>query len=154
VKFRVVLIEMQFTSNIVALVLQSVLPHEASAAKGSEKSEDSGSRAAPKTPAMTNQQQYSKQQKAAKRRSQRELIIWDTKREEAVIQVQFLQKIIGIQLNLKHIAIMSKDKVFLYDLAGMIFVHRLNLEHHLGRVQLVANISGERPLLFYSNSAD
>lgn len=71
-----------------------------------------------------------------------------------MIQVQFLQKIIAIQVNLKHIAIMSKDKVYLYDLAGMIFVHRLNLEHHLGRIHLAANISGERPLFFYSNSTD
>ena len=82
---------------------------------------------------MTNQK-LTKAERAAKRRSQRELIIWDTKREEAVIQVQFLQKIIAIQINLKHIAIMSKDKVYLYDLGGMTFVHRLNLDHHLGRI--------------------
>jgi WD40 repeat protein len=49
---------------------------------------------------------------------------------------------------------MSKDKVYLYDLGGMTFVHRLNLDHHLGRVQLAANISADRPLLIYSNSAD
>ena len=55
--------------------------------------------------------------------------------------VQFCQKIIGIQINLKHVVVLSKDKVFIYDLAGMTFVHRLNLEFHLGRVILAANAS-------------
>ena len=68
--------------------------------------------------------------------------------------VQFCQKIIGIQINLKHVVVLSKDKVFIYDLAGMTFVHRLNLEFHLGRVILAANASMDRPLLLYSNSAD
>ena len=93
-------------------------------------------------------------QRAAKRRSQRELVIWDTTREEAVMIVQFCQKIIGIQINLKHVAVLSKDKVFIYDLAGMTFIHRLNLDYHLGRVILAANASMNRPLLLYSNSTD
>lgn len=57
-------------------------------------------------------------------------------------------------MNLRHVVVLTKNKVFLYDLAGMIFIHRLNLEFHLGRVILSANISNERPLLFYSNSAN
>ena len=36
----------------------------------------------------------------------------------------------------------------------MTFIHRLNVDYHLGRVILSPNASGERPLLFYSNSAD
>lgn len=49
---------------------------------------------------------------------------------------------------------MSKDQVYLYDLAGMTFMHRLSLDHHLGRLMLSANISRDRPLLFCSNSVD
>ena len=55
---------------------------------------------------------------------------------------------------MKHVAVLSKDKVFIYDLAGMTFVHRLNLDYHLGRVILAANASMDRPLLLFSNSAD
>ena len=49
---------------------------------------------------------------------------------------------------------MSKDKVYLYDLGSMVFTHRLNLDYHLGRVVLAPNATTDRPLLFYSNSAD
>jgi len=52
------------------------------------------------------------------------------------------------------VAVLSKDKVYLYDLGGMTFIHRLNLDYHLGRVVLASNASNERPFLFYSNSAD
>ncbi len=50
--------------------------------------------------------------------------------------------------------VLSKDKAYLYDLGGMTFMHRLNLDYHLGRVTMAANVSGERPLMFYSNSAE
>ena len=50
--------------------------------------------------------------------------------------------------------VLSKDKVFIYDLGGMTFLHRLNLTYHLGRVILATNASMDRPHLIYSNSAE
>ena len=44
--------------------------------------------------------------------------------------------------------------VYLYDLAGMTFMQRLSLPHHLGRVLLSVNVKRDRPLLFCSNSVD
>jgi len=52
------------------------------------------------------------------------------------------------------VVVLSKDKAYLYDLGGMTFMHRLNLDYHLGRVTMAPNVSGERPLMFYSNSAE
>ena len=82
------------------------------------------------------------------------MIIWDTIREEAIMIVKYPQKVIGVQINLRNVTVLSKDKVYIYDLSGMTPAHRLNLDYHLGRVFLAANVSGDRPLLVYSNSVD
>lgn len=68
--------------------------------------------------------------------------------------VQFMSKIIAIQINLQHVAVLSKNKVYLYDLNGVTFIHRLNLDFHLGRVKLAPNAFLDNPILLYSNSAD
>ena len=57
-------------------------------------------------------------------------------------------------MNLKHIITISKDKVYIHDLEGMIFVQKLDLHFHMSRVVLSPNISRNKPLLFYSDSTD
>ena len=50
--------------------------------------------------------------------------------------------------------ILSKDKIFVYNLADMSFIGRLDLHSHLNRVILSPNVSGTRPFIFYSNSVE
>ena len=50
--------------------------------------------------------------------------------------------------------ILAKDKIFVYNLADMSFIGRLDLHSHLNRVVLSPNVSGTRPFIFYSNSVE
>ena len=86
--------------------------------------------------------------------SKRELVIWDTTKQEAIMTVKFFQKIIGIKMNLKHIITISKDKVYIHDLEGMTFVSKLDLQFHMSRVVLSPNISRNKPLIFFSDSTE
>ena len=61
----------------------------------------------------------------ARRRSQRELIIWDTEREETTIVIQFLQKLVAIEINNQHLVALSKDKAYIYDLYAPSFIRKI-----------------------------
>lgn len=68
--------------------------------------------------------------------------------------VQLFQKIIALRINLRHVTVLSKDKIFIYNLSDMTFIGRLDLDSHLNRVVLSPNVSGSRPFIFYSNSVE
>ena len=57
-------------------------------------------------------------------------------------------------MNFKHIVTMMRDKIFIHDLEGMSFVHKLDLKFHMSRVVLSPNIQRNKPIIFYSDSTE
>ena len=76
------------------------------------------------------------------------------KREQTFCVIQFIHKLVAIDMNMNHLVALNKNQVYIYSLSGITFIGRLNLDYHLGRVVLSPNLSGDNPLLLFSNSVE
>ena len=84
------------------------------------------------------------------------MIIFDTKRSCAVLNIKFYSKIIRLQMNHSFLMAASKDHIFLFQLRDMQRIASIKAPNHLLRMALAPNcISeqvGQSPYLVYSDS--
>lgn len=55
------------------------------------------------------------EEKAMKGYNRSSLVVYDTTEDTALYLIQVFQKIVGIKINMNFIVVLSKDKIFVYD---------------------------------------
>lgn len=107
----VLLLQMQQTSNIVILVQQSLArEQEGPFLHSSDESET----------------EYTK----------RDLVVFDSSTDAPTAMLQMSQKIVAVQVNSSYVLVLTRDKMFVYDLLGLDHLYTHETASHYGRACL------------------
>lgn len=80
------------------------------------------------------------EEKAMKGYNRSSLVVYDTTEDTALYLIQVFQKIVGIKINMNFIVVLSKDKIFVYDVHELQLLVKLPISQHFGRVFLHENL--------------